>query len=235
METSRVLSRLTQYVSVAATFPKQATKVTSVEFAGITRERILMTVVFANGLVENRILEGRSDLTLGDLHQLAMELTQAARIYTTRSLARSPVPAFDNLNPSIQDVALNAWKALRSVARKASTGKVVSEGTHFLFDQPEFRQDVDALSRIVNALENSSLVHDALDSATTDSSVTIGKENAAEVLHSLSIVVGKFYMGGEEAGAIAVVGPTRMRYATAIPLVETAARALTDALTRLTR
>jgi heat-inducible transcriptional repressor len=227
LETSRVLSRLTQYVSVAATFPRQATKVTSIEFAGITRERILMTVVFANGLVENRILEGRSDLTLGDLHQLSMELTKAAGVHTTRSLARTSAPTFD--------VALSAWKSLRSVARKASTGKVVSEGTHFLFDQPEFRQDVDALSRIVNALENSSIVHDALDSSYSDSSVTIGKENAAEALQSLSIVVGKFYMSGEEAGAIAVVGPARMRYATAIPLVETAAKALTDALTRLTR
>ena len=79
------------------------------------------------------------------------------------------------------------------------------------------------------------IVHEALDSAGSNSPVTIGRENASEALHELSIVAGKFYVGDSEAGAIAVVGPKRMRYVTAIPLVETAARALTEALTRLTR
>jgi heat-inducible transcriptional repressor len=232
LETCTVLSRLTHLVSIAATFPEKSAKILSVDFAGITRERLLMTVVFSNGLVENKILEGRADLTLGDLHQLSIEFTRAVSTATSRSLAKQQAPAFENLPPATIDIAHNAWRALKTVARQAASGKVVSEGTHYLFEQPEFRQDFEALARIVSALESSVIVHEALDST---ESVTIGKENISEALQTLSIVTGKFYIGDKEAGAIALVGPRRMRYSSAIPLVETAARALTDALNRLTR
>lgn len=235
IETCKVLSRLTHYVTIAATFPDQASRILSVEFAGITRERILMTVVFNNGLVENKILEGRADLTLGDLHQLSVEFAKAVGEQPTKTIARRQTPAFEALNQGTREIAAAAWRTLKAVARKATSGKVVSEGTHFLFEEPEFRQDVDALARIIGALEDSIVVHEALDAADPANPVTIGKENISEALQTLSIVAGRFYVGETEAGAIAVVGPRRMRYTSAIPLVDTAARALTEALTRLTR
>jgi heat-inducible transcriptional repressor len=235
VETCKVLSRLTHYVSIAATFPDKEVEVLSVDFAGITRERLLMTVVFSNGLVENKIIDGRSDLTLRDLHVLSMEFAKAASGQGLRALSRKTAPMLEALSPQAREIAQTAWKTLRSVARQATSGKIISEGTHFLLEQPEFQQDVSALTRIVSALEDSTVVHEALDSASTGGSVTIGREHSSESLHELSVVVGKFYVGEKEAGAIAVVGPKRMRYASAIPLVETAARTLTEALTRLTR
>jgi heat-inducible transcriptional repressor len=235
LETCKVLSRLTQYVSVAATFSERSARIMSIEFAGITRERLLMTVVFSNGLIENKILEGRSDLTLGDLHQLSIEFSQAVANIPVRNLSRRAGPPIESGSPTIQEIAKTAWRTLKGVARAATSGKVVFEGTQFLFEQPEFQQDVDSLAKIVAALENTEFVQEALDVPNPTSPVTIGSENPSESMHSLSIVAGRFYVGDTEAGAIAVVGPKRMRYATAMPLVETAAKALTEALSRLMR
>jgi len=235
LETCKVLSRLTQYVSIAATFSERGSKILSVEFAGITRERLLMTVVLTNGLVENKIIEGRSDVTLGDLHQLSIEFSRAVSGVPLRSLSRKPTPAIETESHSVRAIAQSAWRTLKAVARSATSGKVVSEGTQFLFEQPEFQQNVDALAKIVAALEDANVVQEALDVPNPVSPVTIGSEHASEAMHSLSIVAGRFYVGDAEAGAIAVVGPTRMRYASAMPLVETAAKALTEALNRLMR
>jgi len=235
METCKVLSRLTQYVSIAATFSEGSARILSIEFAGITRERLLMTVVFSNGLIENKILEGRSDLTLGDLHKLSIEFSRAASDIPVRSLGRKAAPVIESESAGIREIAQAAWRTLKGVARAATSGKVVSEGTQFLFEQPEFQQDVDALAKIVAALDNTVVVQEALDVTNPASPVTIGSENPSVAMHSLSIVAGRFYIGDAEAGAIAVVGPKRMRYATAMPLVETAAKALTEALNRLMR
>lgn len=235
LETCKVLSRLTQYVSVAATFSERTATILSVEFAGVTRERLLMTVVFSNGLIENKIMEGRSTITLGDLHQLSIEFSRAVAGVPVRNLTRAPAPAFDTVSPTAREVAKSAWRTLKSVARSATSGKVVAEGTQFLFEQPEFQQDVDALAKIVAALGNSDIVQEALDVPNPTSLVTIGSENTSEAMHALSVVAGRFYLGEAEAGAIAVVGPKRMRYSTTIPLVETAAKALTEALNRLMR
>ncbi|MDQ2985177.1 MAG: heat-inducible transcriptional repressor HrcA [Armatimonadota bacterium] len=235
LQTCRVLSRLTEYVSIAATFSDQATQITSVEFAGITKERILMTVLFSNGMIENKVLAGRSDLTLGDLHRLSIEFSKAVSGVPVRNISRKGVPSFEPTGGPISEVATAAWKALKVVVRATTSGRVVSEGTHFLFDQPEFRQDFDTLAKIVGALEDDEVVQEALDASDASNPVTIGTENASEALHSLAIVAGRFYIGDAEAGAIAVVGPKRMRYASAVPLVATAAKALTEALTRLMR
>lgn len=235
VETCRVLSRLTEYVSVAATFSDPQASILSIDFAGITKDRILMTVVVSNGLVENKILEGTPNLTLGDLHRLSIEFTKHCADVALRSLQRRAAPDFEGAAPILSEIAQRAWKAVKAVARSASSGKVLAEGTQFLLHQPEFRQDVAALSRIVDALSDAEIMQDALDSSDAEKSVTIGRENVSEAMHALSVVAGRFYIGDREAGAIAVVGPTRMRYSSTIPLVETAARALTEALARLRR
>lgn len=235
LETCKVLSRLTQYVAIAATFSERTARIMSIEFAGITRERLLMTVVFSNGMIENKILDGKSDITLGDLHQLSIEFSQAVAGVPLRGLGRKPAPELESASPAVQEISRAAWRTLKSVVRAATSGKVVSEGTQFLFEQPEFQQDVDSLAKIVGALENSAVVQETLDVPNPTSSVTIGTENPSEAMHSLSVVAGRFYIGDAEAGAIAVVGPKRMRYAIAMPLVETAAKALTEALNRLMR
>ncbi len=51
-------------------------------------------------------------------------------------------------------------------------------------------------------------------------------------MQQLSVVRKSFYIGGQEAGVIALVGPTRMNYERGIPLVNYTAKALGDSLTR---
>jgi transcriptional regulator of heat shock response len=49
----------------------------------------------------------------------------------------------------------------------------------------------------------------------------------------LTVVRQTFYVGSRESGAIAIVGPTRMNYDLSIPVVQFTARAITEALSRL--
>lgn len=235
-ETCKVLSRLTQYVSIAATVREQSLSVRNVSLTGVTRERVLLNVLFSNGMVENRIVQANPEITLHDLHEIALLITDATGGHKLRGLSRQPVPNFEKLKPHAKDLAAAAWKGLKSLCRSITAGKVVTEGTQYLLEQPEFQQDVKALGQIIGALENEDTLHGALDKPNEAGiSVSIGRENAPDSLQKLAIIASRFYINNEEAGAIAVAGPTRMRYASAVPLVETAAKALTDALTRLIR
>lgn len=234
LETCRVLSRLTQYVSVAATAGDKSLSIRSVAVTGVTRERVLVSVVLSNGIVENRIIPATSDLTLADLHDVSFLLSKATAQLKLRSVNKSPMPAAEHLKPHVQELASSAWKALKSVCRSLSSGRVLTEGTQYLVEHPEFQQDVKSLATIVHALEDSETIFEALEpTGQKQTAITIGRENTADALQRLAIIAGRFYIGDEEAGAIAVAGPTRMRYASTVPLVETAAKALTDALNRL--
>jgi heat-inducible transcriptional repressor len=117
-----------------------------------------------------------------------------------------------------------------------SGGKVYAEGTSYLLAQPEFQRDVSALSDIVQLLEDADVLHGVLDQPTEQgAAVKIGRENTEDSLKRLAVIASRFHIGGEDAGAIAIIGPTRMRYDESIPVVERTAKALSDALTRLTR
>ena len=51
-------------------------------------------------------------------------------------------------------------------------------------------------------------------------------------MRQLSIIRNSFFVGTREVGVVALVGPTRMRYETGIPLVNFTAGALSESLTR---
>jgi len=56
--------------------------------------------------------------------------------------------------------------------------------------------------------------------------VRIGTENDAPALHSLALVAAAYGLPQRRLGAVSVIGPLRMDYATAIVSVRDAAREL---------
>ena len=59
---------------------------------------------------------------------------------------------------------------------------------------------------------------------------TIGKENEIEGLRECSIVQAAYGYGGDVAGTIAVIGPTRMDYSRVVSIMKQISMSLTDAL-----
>lgn len=232
----KVLSRLTHYVSIAATVGQKNLSVRNVSLTGVTKERALLNVLFSNGLVENRIVPASPNITLADLHDISVVLTDAVSGQRVRGISRLQTPDFGRIKPHALALATEAWKSLKSVSRARASVRVMTEGTQFLLEEPEFQQDVRALGQIIGALEDEETLQGVLEKdAGEGASVSIGKENTPTALHKLTIIASRFYLNDEEAGAIAVAGPTRMRYSSTMPLVDTAAKALSDALSRLMR
>jgi heat-inducible transcriptional repressor len=232
-ETCKVLSRLSRHVALASTVGERNLTVRGVSVTGVMKGRVLLTVVFSSGMVENRIVQIPNEIALADLHQVSIALSEAAVGSKVRPLLRAAAPVVEGMKPAAAELLSACWKSLRSVCKAQTGGKVITEGTQYLFEQPEFQQDVRALGSIVSALESGSPVQDALEPHEgTTTVVSIGKENATQALSRLAIIASRFYVDKEEAGSIAIVGPTRMNYSTTLPLVETAAKALSDALSR---
>ncbi|MCH8274378.1 MAG: heat-inducible transcription repressor HrcA [Armatimonadetes bacterium] len=232
-ETCRLLARLTQYVSVLATHRQRSTWVRQVALTGLTAERTLMAVVLSTGLVESRVVESSVDLSPKDLRKVSELMTAAADGKRLRPLSKQSPPPAESVKPSARALMGRAWNALRTLCRSLSDGRLVTEGTLYLLGLPEFRRDMGTLAEILAALEDADVVRGMIERpAGAGPSVTIGDENEPDALKRLAVIADRFYVNDEEAGAIAVVGPTRMRYDRTIPIVRHAASALSDTLTR---
>lgn len=91
-------------------------------------------------------------------------------------------------------------------------------GIDTIFEIPEFR-DVDKIKEIITAVNNES-INSLIVKPTRGLSVRIGQENNISVMNDCSIVSVPYQIGDDEAGMIAVIGPTRMEYSRVIPLLE---------------
>ncbi|MER3413046.1 MAG: heat-inducible transcription repressor HrcA [Armatimonadota bacterium] len=244
-ETCRCLARLTQYVSVAVTAGERSLTVKQVSLTSLSPERALLILVLSSGAIENRIVSASPDVTLRELHSVATSLNQACEGRSLYQIGRSTALDVSHLSGPAARLAQEAWQELRAVAKTSTAGRAFAEGTAMLLAHPEFQRDYELLRGLVQIMDDPAVLA-ALIERTADGQeratatrptalVRIGRENPHEVLQRLAVVASRFHAAEEEAGTIAVIGPTRMRYTETIPLVETAAGALSDALTRLMR
>ena len=230
-DTVRVLSRVSQLLGVATTVRDSGVTVRTAIVSALGPTQALLVLALSNGHVENRMLECPGGLTLSDVGVLNEALTRATFGRTLRSLTRAKPPQIGD-SPAAEKLAAVLWNHIRTIARENSRGLLVTEGEEYMLAQPEFLRDLGALRRMMQELTDSDVLYEALAPNESPSSVTIGKENRNDPMKRLSVIRQSFYVGGIEAGVIALVGPTRMAYDKGLPLVAFSAQALSDSLTR---
>lgn len=230
-DTMRALSRVTQHFTAATLVRDSKVTVRNAVVSALGPTQAILVLVLSNGHVENRMIECPPGLTLQDLGRVNEAISQVLVNQTVRSLVRSKAPS--DPTPQVDKLLSNLWAALRSISRELTRGSIATQGEEFLIGQPEFQKDATALSGLLEAIKHSELLYDAVgtpgDQQTT---VTIGKEHRRDEMHKLSVIRQSFYVGDTEAGTIAIIGPTRMRYEASIPMVGYAARALSESLTK---
>lgn len=98
--------------------------------------------------------------------------------------------------------------------------------------QPEFGEGQKAM-RLAELLSHPLHVAQAVQNALGDEelSVVIGSEHHDEVMHEYGVVTARYGLPGEMTGVIGLVGPTRLAYDRAIPVV----RYLSEMMTQLVR
>ena len=109
----------------------------------------------------------------------------------------------------------------------ASPTDLYMDGTSRLLSDAHL-PDLPRADQLMTALERRADVLQMLRSSLTERSVFlwIGAENPQPELRSVSVVGANYGLGHRNLGAVGVVGPLRMDYATAIASVRVAAREL---------
>jgi len=226
-DTVRALSRVTQLLGVATTVRDVDVTVRAAVLSALGPTQALVVLVLSNGHVENRMVECPTGLTLQDVGKANELLASAVAGKPLRSLSRAKGPAGAG-NPAIDKLLTTVWSHLRAMSRELTRGLMITEGEEFMFAQPEFQRDLASLNDLLQELTDSDVLYEAVTPTDQSQLVIIGREN----MHQLSVVRHSFFVGENEAGVIALVGPTRMKYDNSIPLVNFTAKALSESLTR---
>jgi heat-inducible transcriptional repressor len=222
-ETTHLLSSLTHSAAVVLGEQAEAATVRSVQLVDLSARTVLVVVVLSNGVVLKRTFE-TTDLV--DAEDLARAQTAISEGLVSRSLhdlgswSAPPSPA-----AALADAAVAAVKA----AAEAEGPQVYVDGASRIAGSFETRETVES---VLGILEQQfvvvSLLRELIDGGLT---VAIGSETGEERLADCALVVAPYQAGGEPAGAIAVLGPTRMNYAETVSAVAVVSQRLSRMLT----
>jgi heat-inducible transcriptional repressor len=212
--TSGLLADLTEYAAVVVGPGHESATIRSVQLVGLSPRLALFVVVLSDGALEKRTIDLPADADDEVLASAAAHLTAHLR---GTSLSRPPaVP--EVREPALDAIVACGVEALGRLATAKEPEQVFVGGSSRMalaFDAVETVRSV--LSILEQQLIVVELIEDILDRGL---SVAIGAEHGFEPLAACALVVAPVSIGGEAAGTIGVVGPTRMHYPRALAAVQ---------------
>ncbi len=240
--TSHILALLSGGVGVALTAAGGGEVLEHVHFVRIGQARVLAVLVTTTGVVRDRLLTLDRDLTGSDLETAGNYLNHNFHGWALdrirRELARRMEierSEYDRMLGSLEELWAKCSmerapdrsedrateRAGDSVTARLTKGKsIFVEGVANLIVTEVDREH---LRRILMALEEKQRIVDLLnayvDSRNTSVRVIVGLEETMPEMRDLVLVAAPARRGQEHLGTVAVIGPTRMQYASTIGTV----------------
>lgn len=231
-DTSRLLSTLTGAVGVVASLGYDESILSHVRFVRLDPHRIVAVLATRGGRVEHRTLSDSDGFDDGELERLHNYLGQLAPGRTLRSLRDAVARDVEGAKHHLGLLHERLERLLdAAVVLDDVDDRVCIEGQERLFHLPEFG-DAEKIRAYVDAFASRRRWLELLERTltATDAGITIGDEAAIVGVDDLGIVAVRCELGAATPGLLAIVGPLRVDYALALPLLRATARAVADSV-----
>ena len=217
MRTVKLLADVTKQVAVVQYPSLVKSKVRHVELVLLTSMRTMLILITDTGRVEQRIIELASEVDEEFLNTMRVKLNNSIAGQRLPDVADRLTALMDSLSAADRRNMAVVVSTLIEMALEKPEEKVVLAGTANL---TRFKQDFSAqIHPILEALEEQVVLLRLLGGASSGMQVRIGSEQSEENLRETSVIS----IGYGEVGALGVIGPTRMDYASSMAAVSAVA------------
>ena len=228
--TSELLSAMTHFVGMVSVPKRETFAFRQIEFVALDPHRVLAILVFADGEVQNRVVQVRRAFD-------PAELEQAAR-YLNAHFAGQPLATIRaSLLRDLHDARSEMERLLASSVELAEQAFAPSRDDMLLAGQTRLMglqelADLDRLRALFEAFAEKRELLQLLErtAKAPGMRVFIGEETGLAPLEGMSLVTAPYGHESRTLGVLGVIGPSRMAYDRVIPVVEAAAAALGAAL-----
>jgi len=227
-ETTAALARVTDLMALVTAPPETvAATIHRVEVLRLQPSRVMAVAIASNGAVAKRVFDFPAPVDPGLVEWVSSYLNEqlagmglGARMIASRL-------ADPDLGPAEAELVTTLGAAFTDLEQEESVDTLYTDGASRLLSEAHFA-DLPRADRLMTALEERASLLGMLRSALDRRSVFlwIGGENPQPELRSVSVVGANYGLAHRNLGAVGVVGPLRMDYATAIASVRGAAREL---------
>ena len=222
--TSHVLAALSSGVGVAIGASAAADLLEHIHFSRLAAGRVLAVVVTRGGVVRDRVLSLDHDLSLAQLETAANFLNEHFRGWNIERVRAELTRRIEQERSAYRQMedAVQLWS--RTVPDFAAVEHTVYvDGLANLAALPEFPEDRARLRELLAALEHKQELVDLLtayiDARQGSVRVVFDLEQQSPNLAGLVLIAAPTQVNGDTLGAVAILGPKRMHYESAMNAV----------------
>ena len=218
--TAKILSRMTQNVSMVLTNQQTIANFCYLKFLPLDSQHAILCIVADDGSIDTNVVDIPLGMSSEEMDYLAGRMS---KLLEDRNLSDISVEILQNVHTDVVEDKLifsSLLQAVRKMTGRRQEQKVFLGGTKQLLNQPEFR-DVERVRNLLGILEEEKVLKDLLQGGEDSGlKVTIGSENKFTGIQDCSMVQATYRLNGQIVGTMAVLGPTRMEYGKVISVMD---------------
>lgn len=215
---ARALAGMTKFAAVSTTPSGKEADIRAIQFVQTSRHTAMVILMTSAGTMKSRVFHCDFDITPEILRVFFRVLNE--------KLVGLPVatitPAYiQSLAVSLGDISMlmsSALMAVLDVAQDSMQAEVCLDGEMNLVFCRDLGQS--GVRRIMDFLSRPQELSRLLMQPQNSVKVLIGEESNRPELSESSVIISRYAVGGKDAGAIAIIGPTRMNYSKIISNME---------------
>ena len=218
-EASNILSRLTNYTSIAAGPQTENCTVEEIKLVKIGHDRLMIVILADNGIIKESVV--RYD---GTIPEENIEIFNNFLNYKFKGMNFKDI--YENINTYIENELYNISNTvvpfvveLNNLLAEKNTD-IHLEGTRNMLNLPELKKET-TLKNFLNIIETQDALKELIRNGYDGNiNVYIGQETAFEDLKDFTIITYKQSINEKEIGTIGIIGPKRMDYKKVIPVIK---------------
>lgn len=218
--TAKILSRMTQNVSMVLTNQQTIANFCYLKFLPLDSQHAILCIVADDGSIDMNVVDIPLGMSSEEMDYLAGKMS---KLLEDHNLSDISVEILQNVHTDVVEDKLifsSLLQAVRKMTGRRQEQKVFLGGTKQLLNQPEFR-DVERVRNLLGILEEEKVLKDLLQGGEDSGlKVTIGSENKFTGIQDCSMVQATYRLNGQIVGTMAVLGPTRMEYGKVISVMD---------------
>lgn len=224
-----ITARTAQNVAVVTSPHVFDCRLKRLELIGVQDKLVLLVLVTQDGTIKEQIISLEEPINQEDLSGCSARINAQLYDLNRNQVEKKIIDWIDNFDSY---VANRVVEALRNLEQYHNS-QIYREGLGNILNQPDF-SDITRLRQVMNTIESGlalpAIIPEVLNSEESGVQVIIGGENRFDDLRLLSVVLGRYGIGGQVVGVVGVVGPTRMAYNRSISTVQYITQLMTKLL-----
>ncbi len=217
-EATQVLSRLTNYASIAVSPEIDDCTVEEIKLVKLGTNKLMIILLADNGMVKETVITNENQIPDENVQIFNNYLNYKLRGMNFRDIYDNITPYIENELNNINDNIVPLIVELNNLL--TNKAEVIVDGASNMLALPELKKS-ETLEKFLNVIETKDILKELAKTGYDGNiNVYIGQETSIDDLKDFTIITYKQKINEKEVGTIGIIGPKRMDYKKVIPTIK---------------